>query len=156
MKDGVLTGYTSKEVCQNCGYQGMALIFDSTEDYNNFLKSKKIKIKENEKKEIKKSNFRDQRPIGILIISIFLIIQALFVIFIYYSISWANIYSWVIVYYSVIFIVTAIILPYGLIKGKSWAWSFGTILFALSIPIGLIFLYYLTRPKVKSFFGKKD
>ena len=30
----------------------------------------------------------------------------------------------------------------------------GGILFALSIPIGLIFLYYLTRPHVKAYFGK--
>ena len=35
--DGVLTGYTSRNVCKDCGYQGMPLIFDSDEEYEKFL-----------------------------------------------------------------------------------------------------------------------
>jgi len=41
LRDGLLTGYTSKDVCRNCGYQGMPIIFDSESDYKKFLKSKK-------------------------------------------------------------------------------------------------------------------
>jgi RNA polymerase subunit RPABC4/transcription elongation factor Spt4 len=52
MGDGVLTGYTSREVCRNCGYQGMSIIFDSEQEYKKFLESKKLNkdIKEDEKK----------------------------------------------------------------------------------------------------------
>ena len=39
LKEGVLTGYTSKEVCRDCGYQGIPLIFDDVESYKNFLKA---------------------------------------------------------------------------------------------------------------------
>jgi DNA-directed RNA polymerase subunit RPC12/RpoP len=41
LRDGLLTGYTSKNVCRECGYQGMPIIFDSETDYIKFLKSKK-------------------------------------------------------------------------------------------------------------------
>ena len=43
MSDGVLTGYTSKNVCRNCGYQGPPIIFDSEEDYKKFLQGIKEK-----------------------------------------------------------------------------------------------------------------
>lgn len=43
MSDGVLTGYTSRNVCRNCGYQGPPIIFDSEEDYKKFLDEKKKK-----------------------------------------------------------------------------------------------------------------
>ena len=39
--DGVLTGYTSREVCKDCGYQGMPFIFDTEKDYLEFLKDLK-------------------------------------------------------------------------------------------------------------------
>ena len=84
-----------------------------------------------------------------------MIFQAIFAIFLYYTIGGSNIPAWLWIYYIIIFVISAIILPYGLIKGKGWAWTFGGMLFALSIPIGLIFLYYLTRPHVKAYFGKK-
>ena len=41
MRDGVLTGYINKNVCRDCGYQGMPIIFDKENDYKRFLKSKK-------------------------------------------------------------------------------------------------------------------
>jgi rRNA maturation protein Nop10 len=37
MGDGVLTGYTTKDVCRNCGYQGSPIIFDSEKEYKKFL-----------------------------------------------------------------------------------------------------------------------
>jgi len=37
LKDGVLTGYTSKEVCRDCGYHGSPIIFDSEKEYYKFL-----------------------------------------------------------------------------------------------------------------------
>ena len=55
MGDGVLTGYTTRDVCRDCGYQGMPIIFDSEQDYKKFLESKKLKkdTKEDEKKNKK-------------------------------------------------------------------------------------------------------
>jgi len=41
LNEGVLTGYTSKEVCRDCGYRGSPFIFDSIKEYNNFLKQLK-------------------------------------------------------------------------------------------------------------------
>ena len=83
-----------------------------------------------------------------------MIFEAIFTIFLYFRLGVAFISIWLWIYYITVFLFSAIILPYGLIKGKGWAWTFGGILFALSIPIGLIFLYYLTRPHVKAYFGK--
>ena len=37
MGDGVLTGYTSRNVCRNCGYQGIPVIFDTEQEYHKFL-----------------------------------------------------------------------------------------------------------------------
>lgn len=36
MRDGVLTGVTTKDVCRDCGYQGPPLIFDSEAEYKKF------------------------------------------------------------------------------------------------------------------------
>lgn len=35
--EGVLTGYITKDVCKDCGYQGMPLIFNSEKEYKKFL-----------------------------------------------------------------------------------------------------------------------
>jgi len=37
LKDGVITGYTSREVCRDCGYRGTPIIFDSEKEYKKFL-----------------------------------------------------------------------------------------------------------------------
>lgn len=37
LKEGVLTGYTTKYVCRDCGYRGFPFIFDSEEEYYKFL-----------------------------------------------------------------------------------------------------------------------
>jgi uncharacterized membrane protein YkgB len=52
LKEGVLTGYTSREVCRNCGYQGSPFIFDHEEDYKNFLEQLKKEGKVVEKPKI--------------------------------------------------------------------------------------------------------
>ena len=39
LRDGLLTGYTNKYVCRECGYQGMPYIFDSEEVYKKLIKS---------------------------------------------------------------------------------------------------------------------
>ena len=155
MGDGVLTGYTTRDVCRNCGFQGSSIIFDSEDGYKKFLKSKSFK--KIQKKKIKKDEkpvTKNKTPVGILILAIIMVFEALFSIFLYYSFFSTNIISWLWVYYIIVFLISAVILPYGLIRGKPWAWTIGSALFALSIPIGLIFLYYLTRPNVKAYFGK--
>ena len=85
-----------------------------------------------------------------------MIFLAVFTIYLYYSLIGFENISLLWIYYIAVFSLSAIILPYGFLRGRSWAWTIGGILYALSIPIGLIFLYYLTRPHVKAFFGKNN
>jgi hypothetical protein len=158
MGEGVLTGYTTRSVCRNCGYQGMPIIFDSEIDYKKFIKGKNkekktIKIIDKEKK-YKKKKQKIRRPIGVIYLVITLIFIALFQIYLYNTYVGFNVTNLLWIYYLIIFVISAIILPYGLLKGSGWAWTFSGILFAMSIPIGLIFLYYITRPHVKAFYCK--
>ena len=152
MGDGVLTGYTTRNVCKNCGYQGMPIIFDSEKDYLQFLKQKSKEKKTEKIKEEANQLKIYERPTGVTILVLVMIIQAIFSIYLYYTLIGFNLTYWV--YYITVFVISAIILPYGLLKGKGWAWTLAGILFTLSIPTGLIFLYYLTRPNVKSYFNK--
>lgn len=41
LKDGVLTGYSDRYVCRDCGYQGSPVIFDSIVEYDKFHMDKK-------------------------------------------------------------------------------------------------------------------
>ncbi len=153
--DGVLTGYTNKEVCRNCSYQGMPIIFDTEKEYNKFLKSKSLKKTPKKELKIEKiTKLKHERPPGIILLVLIMIIEAIFTIFLYLKLGGLYISIWLWIYYITVFLISAIILPYGLLKGKGWAWTIGGLLFAFSIPIGLIFLYYLTRPHVKLYFGK--
>lgn len=158
MGDGVLTGYTSRDVCRNCGYQGMPIIFDSEKEYKSFLKGKSLEQKPvrglEEKKDKSEKILKPKRPIGVNILAFVLILLAVIAIYLYYTLLGAHPPTLLWIYYVSIFVISAIILPYGLLKGEGWAWTIGGMLFALSIPIGLIFLYYLTRPHVKEYFGK--
>ena len=154
MGDGVLTGYTFREVCRNCGYQGMPIIFDSEKEYKIFLKEKTSKKQLNKKIE-KKKFIKQKRPKGLIILSLIIILLAIISIYLYYQMLWIRVNDLLWIYYISIFILSAIILPYGLLKGRKWAWTIGGILFAFSIPIGLIFLFYITRPHVKAYFGKQ-
>jgi len=158
MGDGVLTGYTSRNVCRNCGYQGMPIIFDSETDYKNFLKrkSKEKKTIDIKKKvvNLKGKKRKIKRPFGVNLLALILILIALITVYLYVNLLGFRVTTLIWIYYISIFVIQAIILPYGLIKGREWAWTFGGILFAMSIPIGLIFLYYITRPHVRAFFSK--
>lgn len=49
LKEGVLTGYTTKYVCRNCGYQGFPLIFDTEEEYKKFIEQLKEDVLEDKK-----------------------------------------------------------------------------------------------------------
>jgi len=154
MGDGVLIGYTFKEVCRNCGYQGMPIIFDSEKEYKKFLKEKISEKTTNSNIEEQKI-VKQKRPFGLTILSIIIILQAILSIYLYYQLLWVRVNNFLWIYYISIFIISAIVLPYGFLKGRQWAWTIGGTLFALSIPIGLIFLFYITRPHIKSYFGKK-
>jgi hypothetical protein len=154
MGDGVLIGYTFKEVCRNCGYQGMPIIFDSEKEYQKFLKEKIFKKTTNLNFEEDKI-VKQKRPLGLTILSIIIILQAIVSIYLYYQLLWVRVNNFLWIYYISIFIISAIVLPYGFLKGRQWAWTIGGALFALSIPVGLIFLFYITRPHIKSYFGKK-
>ena len=153
MGDGVLTGYTYRQVCRDCGYQGMPIIFDSEEEYKKFLENIPKKQEEILQKNSEK-NIKHELPVGVLILATVTVLQAVLSIYLYYTLGGAQIPLWLWTYYITIFVISAIILPYGLIRGKGWSWTLGGILFGLSIPIGLIFIYYITRPHVKAYFGK--
>ena len=157
MSDGILTGYTYKDVCRNCGYQGMPIIFTSEEEYKVFLKEKlsEKKFKKEIKEEKNEKPIKIKRPLGVTILVFVIIIEAIVSIFLYYELLWVKVATLLWIYYISVFVLSAIILPYGFLKGREWAWSFGGMLFAFSIPIGLIYLFYLTRPHVKAYFGKK-
>jgi len=61
------------------------------------------------------------------------------------------------------------VIAYGYLNGQGWAWTLGLAITVLSLVLGLISLpngvigvlvdvliiYYLTRPRVKRFFGKE-
>ena len=49
-----------------------------------------------------------------------------------------------------------ILITYGYILRKNWAYTLSGIIFILAIPIGLFFLFYLTRPHVKAYFGREE
>jgi len=154
MGDGVLTGYTYRDVCRDCGYQGAPIIFDSEVEYKKFLENIPKKQKEILQENKEKRSLKHELPAGIVILSIITILQAILSIYLYYTMGGTRIPIWLWGYYITIFVISAIILPYGLISGKGWAWTLGGILFALSLPVGLIFFYYITRPHVRAYFGK--
>lgn len=62
LKDGVLTGYTTRSVCRNCGYQGMPIIFDNDLEYKKFLKN--LSIVKKESKETTKKNKKFKKKIN--------------------------------------------------------------------------------------------
>lgn len=68
--------------------------------------------------------------------------------------------------FSIIMVVISLIVAYGLLKGIKWAWSV-TIIFQIisivnnalnlnifNLVIGVLIIYYLTRPHVKTYFEK--
>jgi len=65
LKEGVLTGYTTKYVCRDCGYQGFPFIFDSEEEYKKFFNQIK-KEKTKEKKEYISEEIEDSKKPMIL------------------------------------------------------------------------------------------
>ena len=87
MGDGVLTGYTTRNVCRNCGYQGMPIIFDSETDYKKFIKGKlkDIKSKDFKKNDIKNQKIKQKikRPIGVSFLVFILILEAIITIYLY-------------------------------------------------------------------------
>jgi len=80
LKEGVLTGITTKYVCSNCGYQGFPILFENEEEYKKFKKQfdDKNQNKENVKELPKKTDsfIKNNIPIklglGLIIIGILL------------------------------------------------------------------------------------
>ena len=181
MDVGAITGY--KDLCKNCGYRGMPLIFYSKKEYENFIEklsqektdsqSKNDEIddlsekdkdfikfaKESLKEEEKQK--RQKRPYGLIILVFITLFYT--IIFssslLFYPVMVFNLpiqilmslFGVILLSVSVLSIVA---IPYGFLKGKSWAYTLSGLLFVIALPIGLIFLYYLTRPHVKAHFGK--
>ncbi len=60
MGDGVLTGYTSTDVCKDCGYKGQPIIFDSEKEYKRFLGAVKHIAQGKEIESNEKNSVEDQ------------------------------------------------------------------------------------------------
>ena len=81
LKEGVLTGITSKYVCKNCGYQGFPILFDSEKEYKKFkgqFNDKNVENKEVKREEPKedesfiKNNLTAKLGLGLIIIGLLL------------------------------------------------------------------------------------
>jgi transcription elongation factor Elf1 len=67
LKEGVITGYTpTKYVCRTCGYNGNPIIFDSVDEYNNFLDCFKSDKKVNPTQKTEYLSERDKEVIEYL------------------------------------------------------------------------------------------
>ena len=119
------------------------------------------------------------RPIGVTIIAILAIISGIISVAmgVFYGASMSTIGIDLTIYDATgplgliggIIVVTAVlsfVMAWGLLKGKSWAWTFALILTIISLIMAFpsadiismiidsVILYYLFRPHVKSYFGK--
>ena len=61
LKDGVLTGYTSRDVCRDCGYRGSPIIFDSENEYIKFVKELKKEESSDESGDISDLSVKDKQ-----------------------------------------------------------------------------------------------
>jgi len=61
LKDGVLTGYASREVCRDCGYRGSSIIFDSEKDYKKFVEQLKKGETSDETEDISDLSEKDKQ-----------------------------------------------------------------------------------------------
>ncbi|MBS3749763.1 MAG: hypothetical protein KGY67_08720 [Candidatus Thermoplasmatota archaeon] len=160
--DGVLTGYTSRQVCRNCGFQGMPLIFSNEKEYKKFLeglkkeRTEKSSTDEKLKKEPKEP--KDQRcPKGLFFLSGILIVETIIALYLF-SIYPPLIQSGNVpgVMYLTTFVLTGILVPIGILTKSTWTFTIAGILFIFTIPINLPLLYYITRPHVKGYLLKKQ
>ena len=184
--EGVLTGYVTKDVCKDCGYQGMPLIFNSEKEYKKFLEGlskdqegkvgkpekiaeEPVKLTEKEKELLEFLNesseekpsepLKQKRPYGLIILVFITIFYAMLLTVWIISYPYAlglNVHMWLWIY-GIIFlsvsVFSIIAIPYGFLKGKEWTYTLAGTLFIFALPLGLFFLYYLTRPHVKAHFG---
>ncbi len=184
--EGVLTGYVTKDVCKDCGYQGMPLIFNSEKEYKKFLEGlskdqegkvgkpekiaeEPVKLTEKEKELLEFLNepseekpsepLKQKRPYGLIILVFITIFYAMLLtvwIISYPYVLGLNVHMWLWIY-GIIFlsvsVFSIIAIPYGFLKGKEWTYTLAGTLFIFALPLGLFFLYYLTRPHVKAHFG---
>ena len=155
MGDGVLTGYTSRQVCKNCGYQGMPLIFNNEKDYKKFLEGikKEQTEKSSPKEKIKQTSKKDQKPPkGLFFLSLILIVETIIALYLFSMypplIQSGNIPG---IMYLSMFVLTGIFVPLGILTKSTWTFTIAGILFIFTIPINLPLLYYITRPHVKEY-----
>ena len=180
--DGRDPKYYWRKVCKECSWQGTPIILNSEKDYEKFLeglsKDQKEKKTSNEKnlkdetyemtekeKEIydfldepeKKKTFKEKKPYGLIILVFITLIYAVGITSQLFSIPLlileGELYQQLIVsLYLLAIVLVTILIIYGFISRKRWTYSLAGTLFILGIPIGLFFLFYLTRPHVKNYF----
>lgn len=155
LSDGVLTGFTSRQVCRNCGFQGMPLIFSNEKDYKTFLKEVKATSPSSVIEETpveKEQEHRPPRPKGLFLLIVILFAETIIslILFSIYPmfVQAANVPG---IAYLTMFVLTGIIVPIGILTDAQWTFTIAGILFIFTIPINLPLLYYITRPHVKNY-----
>jgi hypothetical protein len=115
------------------------------------------------------------RPIGITIIAILMIISGIFFIISGIGLTALGVLSLVFLaggIGSIILGIASLVVAWGLLKGAGWAWIITLIITIISIIVNIaslaggstaniigiiingIIIYYLYRPNVKSYFGR--
>ena len=122
------------------------------------------------------------RPLGVTIIAILIVISGILILLVGGGlVAIGPIIGLVFVVFGAISLAVGIaylVMAYGLLKGKGWAWTISTIVLiigiilelisiprtiasgsslsgdVISIAISAFILYYLYRPHVKSYFGR--
>jgi len=121
---------------------------------------------------------KKERPLGVTILAIWLIIGTILSVILYYFNFFKTVNLFITVILSIILNLIGLIIAYGLFRGLTWAWAsaiilivfgiiftFINIFFQLEIVIyfigfrvftiiDIIILFYLTKPHVKAFFRK--
>jgi hypothetical protein len=114
------------------------------------------------------------RPLGVTIIGVVAFVGGIFgLLGAFAAISGAE--PFILGVVVLIFAALGLALGAGFLRGMGWAWSLGVLIYVLSLPlgaweitlggtgsfggvvrvvVGLLIIYYLTRPHVKAFFGK--
>lgn len=122
------------------------------------------------------------RPLGVTIIAILIVISGILILLVGIGlVALGPIIGIVFVLFGFISLAVGIaylVMAYGLLKGRAWAWTISTIVLIIgiileiisiprtiasgsslsgdiiSIAISVFILYYLYRPHVKSYFGR--
>ena len=180
--EGVIYGMTSWSfTCRDCGYQGNPVVFDSEEEYQKFCdelqktstqdtkneesvslsnKDKEVVDYLNElaekEPELKNETKGGQTPLSVILLVFFTVVYAVMLsgLFYYeYMLTRLLLIQLYLLVQICVLLLMVVLVPVGFIVKKPWTFTVAGILYIINLPVGLIFLFFLTRPSVKTFLG---